>query len=168
MHRELDIFTIFSSFIIFKRFIFLVFIFIVMPVYGQDPMVNFFIVDTVKIDSNLVYRNYDSGFYFISNNHTHQYHLLSIDFLNKLEDVDYNSFHKVFGIQDFNYEFPVDAGTHKKMQKVKFRKSPRFFIRLLIKGKFYNKVTVWIDDPIGPYPFKDENAFYLIFVPVWN
>jgi hypothetical protein len=135
---------------------------------GQNGMCQFYFIDTIPSNMCQVFRNYNNDFYYVKyEKEPDTYHLLGIDFLMKLEMLDFGFFYKRFGLKDFSCEFPKDSKNRKGFQKVEFKNSPRIFIRALINGAYYNKVTVWMDDPCN-YPFKDNKAFYLIYLPVWE
>jgi hypothetical protein len=131
---------------------------------------SFFIVDTLYENNYKIYRQYVQngfGFYFISVNSESSKYLLGIPLLKNMETIDYKKYKDLFGQKEYYYEYPIDSKNPKGIQEVYFAKKPKCFLVCLIQGAYYNKVSHWIDGPDN-YPFKDENAYYIVYVPIWD
>lgn len=131
---------------------------------------SFFVIDTLYECNYKVYRKYiqnEFGSYFISLKDKNTISLLGIPLLNNIEMIDYKNYCNIFGLKEYYYEYPIDSKNHNGLQEVYFVKKPKCFFVCLIKGLYYNKVSHWLDGP-SEYPFKDENAYYVVYVPIWE
>lgn len=160
----------------YKKYYILCILFIkVYVLFGANPsncndLPSFFIVDTLYENNYKVYKQYiqnECGFYFISMKGEKPIFLLGIPLLDNIEMIDFKKYHDIFGLKEYYYEYPIDSKIYKGFQEVSFAKKPKYFLVFLINGAYYNKVSHWIDGP-NKYPFKDQNAYYIVYVPIWD
>lgn len=133
-------------------------------------ILDYCIVDTVKCDSTFRFF-WDKKNRFFVLEHDKNRELLGVDFGCQLNIID-DRFFKKYNERNFDYFLPHykdKSGNVKGMIEVEFPQQPKYFVRFLVRGYFFNFITYNIDDIYGEeYPFKDKNAFYVVYVPIWN
>jgi len=136
--------------------------------FGQTFNDNFFIIDSIDSKNIKLYANLKEQRYFLYLNDKEKY-LLGVDLLDGMRYLDYTSYMKVFKDFDNHFEYPMLVKSYHSSEReleVRYNDPPRKYIALLIRGNYYNHLTISCHGP-KPYPFKDKKAFYLIFVPWW-
>lgn len=136
--------------------------------HGQIFNVNFFVIDSIDSKNIKIYANLKEQRCFLYLNDKEKY-LLGVDVLEEMRSLDYASYMKAFKDYDNHFEYPMLINSDRcseKEQEVRYKEPPRKYIALLIRGSYYNHLTISCHGP-APYPFKDKKAFYLIFVPWW-
>ena len=133
--------------------------------------INYCVVDTI-IDNGHLQFFWDRKYHFFLVRDNLHLEVMGVDFMNKLYDYELMEKGNWYDYKQYEYHLPSDKKNGKKTKwlvEVDFFKRPKYFIRFLVRGQFFVDVTYVLDDIYGKYyPFKDPNAFYLVYVPLWD
>lgn len=155
--------------------IYLFFMLFVMPtkIFAVED-VNYLIVDTVSNVGQFEYFiDAKSHWFHIRDINRKEFDVLSLDFMESLWWIDGLKLAEKYHRDDKQiWEYlPLRPMTKSEGEYVpaKFQTSPKAFVRILVKGTFFNSIMVSIDGPYEKgYPFKDPTAFYWVYFPIWD
>lgn len=133
----------------------------------DEPEICF--LDTVNSSGYTMYYDVTDYTYHVIDKITKKRHLASIELIYEFYSFNFMLFIKTFG-WDYTiyYEYPKSIRSMAIHKPVYFKNNPDYFVRVLIRGRYYNLLlSPGLDDP-SPFHEIKKKPYYLVYVPIWT
>lgn len=137
--------------------------------YSHDLYMDFCIVDTVSSEGCIECYDDSAKNYFVVDTYTGCKYLHKTDFLYLFQCSYIIDYWKIFGdAEELYFTYP---SYYKKEGPITYLhyygNQPDCYLRILVSAKTFNRL-VPIDGYTDRYPFDDNEAYYIIYEPIWT